>query len=117
MRPVRIPIPASSNSALLFGGAGRITWYSFSETTGAAGAQLQLIDGSNNTGALIMPVNLNANESTREAVEHHGIPFSNSLYLNILSGTVNGSLVIIDERDWVDWSEIVALLAGGARNA
>lgn len=107
MRPIRISIPARTTDQKLEARAGRITWYSFAETTGAAPASFVLYDGNDTTGSIVMPVNLLANESTREYTGHEGVPYMGGLYLHIISGSITGAVVCVSEENWWSWGTIL----------
>ncbi|MGH7748059.1 MAG: hypothetical protein ACREQ5_25370, partial [Candidatus Dormibacteria bacterium] len=82
-------------SAVLDNASGRVVWWAWRETTGAAPATFRLWDGSNNGGQLLVPFSLSANGSTRDYPGLHSLPYSIGLYLEVLTGTVEGVVMVI----------------------
>lgn len=79
---VRGGSPRVSNSA------GRLVGWSFNVPEGApGGAQIDLYDGTDNTGTLIASVSLVVGQS--DAFEHHGIGFVYGLYADITGDAAN----------------------------
>ncbi|NUP79750.1 MAG: hypothetical protein HOV96_19615 [Nonomuraea sp.] len=82
--------PAAGGGPLLAEGvqrisnsAGRLTGWSFNLPTGAAGpAQVDLYDGTDNTGTLLGSISLTAGASSAPFT-HHGIAFVYGLYADI----------------------------------
>lgn len=60
------------------------------ETTGQAGAAVQLIDGGDANGSLVTDISLVPSESTRDWYGQPGIRVRSGLFLSVLSGTVRG---------------------------
>jgi hypothetical protein len=87
-------------SGLLDNTAGRLTFWSFTETTGAATAEIRLFDGSSAGGASIADITLAAGQSTRDWLGHDGLPYETGLFLQVVSGTVNGQVFSIPENEW-----------------
>ena len=100
MRPRNVNIPARSTSVKLVNWAGRITWFSFRETTGAALATFRLWDGQDNSGALVAAVNLGPGESTRDYTGRHALPFDGGLFIEVLAGSVEGAVYVVPETEW-----------------
>lgn len=78
-------------------GSGCLTWHSTYESTGSATAQYNLMDGPTRSGIVLAYVSLSAAQSTRDSIPFHCVPFVDSLHINVVSGSINGSLVA-----WVD---------------
>jgi hypothetical protein len=70
-------------------------YWSWRETSGTTAAIWRLWDGSNNAGALVAPFSLNAGESIREFPGFHTLPYRVGLFLEVLSGTIEGQVTII----------------------
>lgn len=82
--------------------ADRILFWSFLETTGTGRATLRLRDGSDAGGELIVPVSLSAGESTRDWLGPQGIPCHAGVYLEMVTGAVEGSIVVAVRREGDD---------------
>lgn len=100
MRPRIISINTPAVSTQLDGRGGVITYWAFRETTGNATATCRLWDGSGNGGALIAPITLAANESIREFPGHHALPYHSGLFLEVLSGSIEGQVTVIALEEW-----------------
>lgn len=96
MQPRVTPVPATSQSAAVDGSSGRLVFYSWRETSGAAKAVFRLWDGSSNQGVMLLTFSLDPGESVREIPGMHTLPYEVGLFLEIVSGTVEGSLVSTD---------------------
>lgn len=101
-----LPIAAGSASAELVNGLGLLVGWAVRETTGAAGASLVLRDGVTAAGNLLVPINLDAGESTRDWLPHLGIAVERGVFAAI-TGSVEGSVFVVTTRprgqrdDWV----------------
>lgn len=90
-----LPIATTTASGLLVGGASILTFYGFTETTGAAGAEVELIDGDGTSGAVIVNVTLQQGESTRDLIPAPCLNVRTGLYLHVVSGSIKGSVWIV----------------------
>lgn len=99
-KPRRLDVAIPAVSALLDNTAGRITWWSWRETTGGAPATFQLFDGSNDEGSLIVTISLTAGQSTRDYLGPHCLPYSTGLWLEVISGTFEGVVYALSEKEW-----------------
>ena len=93
--PLYIPAPAVSQQ--LDNAGGRIVWWAFRETAGAV-ASFRLWDSSNNAGQLLLPVNLPASGMTNGFPGLHSLPYDTGLYLEVLSGSVEGQVMVISGK-------------------
>lgn len=108
MTPHQIAVPAPAVSTQLDNRAGRVTWWGWRETTGTAGAAFRLWDGTGNGGRLIAPFSLNLAESVRERAGKDSLPYVSGLFLEVISGTFEGTVqVISDNDDWGDATPVV----------
>lgn len=131
MRRVLIPLAELSAAQVagtqpLVGGSGCLTWHSTYETTGTATASYELYDESITSGQQLAYVTLAANESTRDFIGLHALPFLGGLFYKQVSGAVGGSLTAwVDHvcEEWYDFERalkfagfeaLVAKLGGGA---
>jgi hypothetical protein len=83
--------PAYS-SGLVMGGRGVLRGYSFRETSGTAPAVLRILGGIDAFGALIATVALSPGESVRDYFGESGLRTNIGLYLQLVSGVVEGSV-------------------------
>ena len=84
--PVDTGVIAASTQ--LSGTRGVLTYVSVAETTGAAPAQVRLIDGSGPNGQVIGRWNLAANESGRDEFGRDGLYLTRGLFVQVLAGSV-----------------------------
>jgi hypothetical protein len=69
----------------------QLVGWAIKETTGAAGSNFVIWDGVNTQGKVIVPINLAANESTRDRSGPPGLwCLSGGLYLQMVSGSISG---------------------------
>lgn len=112
MRPRIIPIGSPAASGVVDGRGGRIVYWTFRETSGVAGAVFRFWDGSNNQGALVAPFSLDPGESIREFPGFHSLPYRVGLFLEILSGTVEGQVTIVPVDEWPEEGGIPVFVIG-----
>ncbi len=86
------PIATTTTDLLLVGGASILTFYNFTETTGGAGAEIELYDGEAATGARIVSVTLTGGESTRDLIPKPGLGCYVGLFLHVVSGSIKGAV-------------------------
>jgi len=77
-------------SGILYNADGCIVVHATRETSGGASAVYRLWDGSSASGTLLLPVSLDASESTRDDFRAHHLPFRTGLYFELVSGTIEG---------------------------
>lgn len=70
----------------------RLMGFALRETTGTAGATVELRDGTDATGDLVVAVTLAAGESTRDHFGEGGLGLGTGLYLVRVAGSVDGSV-------------------------
>jgi hypothetical protein len=80
--------------------AGRVRWWAFRETSGASPAVLRFWDGSAAGSQLLMPISLAGGESTRDFVGHDLIPYYVGLFMEVVSGTVEGAMMVSELPGW-----------------
>ena|SRR6185437_3108395 len=88
--PKQIP---NGQSGRLSTSAGRIAGYSLHETSGAT-ALVKLHDGNDAAADLVAVISLVANESPRAWMLPGGIAFSNGLFVNVVSGSIEGVIYL-----------------------
>lgn len=89
--------PVTTTFANVISGRGVLVGWAIKETTGAATAVVNIRDGLGGNGLLLAPINLAANESTRDWFSDWGISFSAGVCVDVDSGSVSGSLWIIPQ--------------------
>lgn len=99
MKPVQLIGAAPAVSGQLDNRAGRITYWSWTETTGLASAEVRLFDGTGPGGAPLADITLTAGQSTRDIFPTHALPYIGGLFLQVVSGTVNGQVYAVPEDD------------------
>lgn len=76
-------------------GRGRFAGYALRETTGTAPAVVRLRDGIDPGGSLIVPITIPAGGSLDKYLTLDGVvKFANGLYVELVSGSVEGSVLI-----------------------
>lgn len=90
------PINTTTTDINVFGRATLVMGYAFLETTGAAIAEVDLIDGNSVGGTLMAPVALSAGQSTRDTFSPYGLFAEMGPYLHVVTGSVRGALWYID---------------------
>ena len=90
--------PATTAVAVAAGqlvtGPGRIAGLALSETTGTAGARINVHDGTSAAGMILAPITLAANESIRDTFSDQGFTFTTGLFVEVVTGSVNGALFV-----------------------
>jgi hypothetical protein len=89
--PAIEPQPASATGAAVPGECV-LAGFAFAESTGAASATVDLFDGGGTGGQFICRVNLVASESVRESLPFPGVHCEVGLFVNVVAGTVLGSV-------------------------
>jgi hypothetical protein len=94
--PIPIALPVSAGAAIIVGGPVQLWGWALRESTGAAPAAVDLFSGTNTTGLLVAPINLLANESTREGP--WTVPIQcNGLAMNVRAGAVTGVVYVVPQ--------------------
>lgn len=88
--PIPFPVPIASQIA----GLVILMGYSVKETTGAASAEIDLFDGTDNRGILAIPVTLGSGQSTEDWFGTQGLWFRNGIFGSVISGSVAGSMFV-----------------------
>lgn len=92
VRPVSVPVTTTDatpfkTSACLYG-------WSFVETTGAAGAQVDLYDGADESGQYIGSVMLASGASDTQLPGQVPLQIRTGLYVKVVSGSVKGAVYV-----------------------
>lgn len=97
--PTPINVAATTTDLGFVSREGRLYGWAFEETTGAATAQFELVDGSSNSGDRIVPITLLANESTRDVFGQPGIRVRRGVWLHMISGSVRATIFYLGLTD------------------
>ena len=95
-RTLLVPVPVTTQSQALFAGDSLVVGWSFKETTGAAAAELWLIDGNDANGMPFAFITLSAGQSTRDLTNDFGLNVTTGLFVRVVSGSVQGSVWVVD---------------------
>lgn len=87
-----IPVPATAASVELSALAEEVTGWSFREVTGAASADIQIMDGTQNTGDTLAEITLSPGESIRDDTGAYPLLAERGVFLQVNAGTVRGSV-------------------------
>jgi len=68
--------------------------YSLYETTGSATAQVNIYNGGDTGGQLVLPISLGKSQSAEDWFGPQGLIMDVGIFVNVASGTVNGSLFV-----------------------
>lgn len=81
-----VPVPCQLQGSQLIGG------WSFIETTGAASATLQLVDGGSAQGTVLAEIGLSPGQSVRDLAPGDGLLLQTGLFINVTAGSVRGAV-------------------------
>lgn len=79
----------------LVSGRGLLVGWAVRETTTAAGARMAIRDGTAANGRMVVPLNMTADQSTRDFVPAPGFLFERGLFVDVTAGSVEGALFVI----------------------
>ena len=92
-----IEVPTTTTDLVVISGRGVLLGWALRETSGAAPAAVTIRDGLAATGLVIAPINLAANESTRDWFSDWGIAFSSGIFIDVAAGTISGAIWLIPQ--------------------
>lgn len=99
-RMVKVPFVGVTADRQLTTFGGTYMGHSVKEPTDAAGASVELYDGTGVSGQLFLPLTLVANESTRDWYPLPGIPIDSGIFLHVINGEVSGCIYLgVADRD------------------
>lgn len=87
-----LPIAATGVSQPLLSRAILLYGFAIRESSGAATADIDLIDGADVNGEIVCPITLGAAQSVRDYFPKDGLLIEAGLFLKVNSGTVRGSI-------------------------
>lgn len=76
----------------------RLMGWSAAETSGSAGCTINIYDGTDTTGPIVMPIKLASGQSSTDWYGPNGIAFRNAVYLSLASGQAAGSIYFVPHR-------------------
>jgi len=88
--------PVSAAGGILVIGVGALGGFSFRETAGST-AVIRLRDGNSTAGDLISTIGLAANESIRDWFALPGVTYKYGLYIEVVTGTIEGALYLVED--------------------
>lgn len=91
---VALPLPTTAVSVQLVGRDCVLFGFALAETSGVNPAVIDFIDGGDDSGAELVPVNLDARGSTRELPQGYGLAVQSGLRLKVTSGSVRGAVYV-----------------------
>lgn len=89
------PIPTITAGQQVYLGPAVLYGWAFEETTTSAVARLNLYDGTANTGKLVVPISLSADQSTRDYLPGNGVEIRTGVFLDVTAGSIDGSVWIV----------------------
>ena len=89
-----VPIPVTTVSQVLISGAVGLVGWSLRETTGAAVATVEFVDGGSAGGTIIGEVSLAAGASDTEPVSDKGVLARQGIYMRVIAGSVTGAIYV-----------------------
>ena len=112
MQTLNIVLPAATG--MLIGGPGCLVAHATQETTGSAAAHYRLWDGPPDSGNLLVPVSLSADQSTRDMFPSHIIKFSTDLWYELVDGALEGAVSVRVEHscDEIEHAAMLLVLHG-----
>ena len=87
-----VSVVAPGASKVLTSVSGAITYWTWRETTGAAGAVFRLWDSDRAGGQLVLSASLTSGESFRDFIDRGALPFRVGLFFELVSGAVEGAV-------------------------
>lgn len=96
-RFVPLPFGPTAVSVLAFNGDSLLGGFSVKESTGIAPAECWIIDGQIANGLVIAVITLTAGQSVRDLMPQPGVLVRNALSVQMIAGSVQGSLWVIDQ--------------------
>lgn len=91
------PVPVAPGGAI--GGYVILYGYSLQESTGLAGAQVNLFDGADTTGLRAIPIPLGPGMAAEDWFGPQGVHFRSGVFAQIATGAVVGSIFISDRPE------------------
>ncbi|MGH7238947.1 MAG: hypothetical protein ACREHG_02655 [Candidatus Saccharimonadales bacterium] len=93
-RIVGVPFPATTATRLITSQGILLVGYAVEESTGAATARVEIINGSDENGISTIPVTLAIGGSVREYIPWPYIPLDGGIFIDVTAGSVAGTFFI-----------------------
>lgn len=100
----KLPFAATTTDLTLYTGTGVLLGWSFTETTGSAAAELTLNDGADDTCPEFFDITLSSGQSTRDYPPGNGLMIYTGLFLEVVSGSVKGTIWYLPITNALDLS-------------
>jgi hypothetical protein len=91
-----LPVAATASGFAISRTSEAVVGLALEETTGAASARAELIDGQDANGVSGIPITLSPGQSVRDDFGGLCLRFTRGVFLNVTSGTVHGSVWVAD---------------------
>ena len=91
--------PISSYGGILIPGDGLIAGFNLHETTGASSAFVKIHDGQDTSAPVMLFISLGAGESTRDWYFPGGLKFKQGVYVEIVTGAIEGVMYSMETED------------------
>jgi hypothetical protein len=82
----------SSAGKTIAGFSVRLMGWTAAETSGSAGCEIDIYDGVDTTGSIVVPIKLASGQSSTDWYGPNGTLFKNGVYVNLSSGQAKGSI-------------------------
>lgn len=86
---------------ILIPGDGLIAGFNLHETSGAAPAYVRIHDGSDSSAPTMLHIKLAPNESTRDWYFPGGLKFRHGVYVEVVTGAIEGVMYTMEVEDIV----------------
>lgn len=96
--PISVPLIVGPATQQLIAGPGAFAGWSIIETTGAQPATVELYDGFDTGAQLFMVFNVQVGASTQPSIMTDGMPFTEGLFLNVVTGSIRGVVYVRSRR-------------------
>lgn len=103
MPQVPVQLTAGETAVQGYNGACRLLWYSIKESTGSAPAEVDLYDGSGDSGPAVAFFPLGDGEALSGPTHHKGLHFSSGFYIAVPTGSAVGNFQIVVDEPWEEW--------------
>lgn len=90
--PQAFPLSSLTSGSQPVAGDTLVTGWALYETTGADLASCNIIDGNDANGTIVARVNLLAGQSVRDMTGILGLLFTVGVYVQVLSGSIAGTI-------------------------
>ena len=82
----------SAAGRIITGFSVRLLGWAATETSGSAAATVNVYDGTDTTGLIVLPIRLAQSEAGESWYGPNGIWFKNGVYINVASGQAQGAI-------------------------